>query len=235
MHKNIVLVIGHDPEKIMSKFEVKKIQPFIKYRITDASKIKQMQLLYLNELNKYNGNLNHLIKQINDTDDIDYFYFFTRNLDHDCNGNAICNEQDGKWRSYNIVNENYSFPLKNGDYSNHSKKEYINWEAIHLNEEKKKLYSLTWDICHDIIKPSNDKELLIYNNMYKLKSYFSSFLSKDEYVKYNTSYWTNSVICNSEWFDMEDYDIKTWIISFYSKFIENLNAQEPLTIFEYDK
>jgi hypothetical protein len=60
-----------------------------------------------------------------------------------------------------------------------------------------------------------------------------NFKTKDNYIKYNTSYWNYAVIKDGIWTDTENKDSLEWVNNFYETFVEPLNDDELITIYEY--
>ena len=56
---------------------------------------------------------------------------------------------------------------------------------------------------------------------------------KDNYIKYNTSYWNYAVIKDGVWEDTDNHNSIDWVINFYETFVEPLNDDELITIYEY--
>ena len=71
--------------------------------------------------------------------------------------------------------------------------------------------------------------------MQNIVGYFESFKDDVQYVKYNTSFFTNAVVINGTWFDMDDCEPFGWVINFYDNYIKNLNEDKLITIFECTK
>ena len=71
--------------------------------------------------------------------------------------------------------------------------------------------------------------------MRHLTDYFKNFKNKEEYIKYNSSFFTNAVILNGKWIDMEDFDYSDWIINYFNNYISKLKNDELISIFECTK
>ena len=240
-----VLVIGEDPEAQIAKFdEMIDVEPYVLYQYKDRSKIRKLQIeIYKNYL-KTVSNLqerNLVIDKINElkkTSDEQYFLSLSELHQLDENKNIITSDNpDGKWLTCELGGRMYSDYLK--DLTNKSitsgKKNEIDWSEIHLNKEVVNKYKRTWELCVEGIKSETPTDSLIINNMIHLTDYFKNFKNKEEYIKYNSSFFTNAIILNGKWFDMEDFDYSVWIIKYFERFISKMDNNELITIFECTK
>ena len=240
-----VLVIGEDPEAQIAKFdEMIDVEPYVLYQYKDRSKIRKLQIeIYKNYL-KTVSNLqerNLVIDKINElkkTSDEQYFLSLSELHQLDENKNIITSDNpDGKWLTCELGGRMYSDYLK--DLTNKSitsgKKNEIDWSEIHLNKEVVNKYKRTWELCVEGIKSETPTDSLIINNMIHLTDYFKNFKNKEEYIKYNSSFFTNAIILNGKWFDMEYFDYSVWIIKYFERFISKMDNNELITIFECTK
>ena len=60
-----------------------------------------------------------------------------------------------------------------------------------------------------------------------------NFTNKEEYVTYNSAFWTAAVVDQNGWKDMsEAKSTKDWVLNFHSSFLQGLDNNTLLTIFE---
>lgn len=231
-----VLVIGDKPEEQMELFNSSiKGEKYIKYYIKDSKSIYNKTIKTLETLIKQHGNsyLNSYLDDIKDMTDIEYFSSLTKDLIHDEEGNAWDDSnQNGKWVNYKLGDE-FSTPLisLNGEKKFQIKKGEVDWNKMHLNDSN--LYSKTWDLVMGTIIPQTPNEVHIQSVMSPHEEYLKSFGTKENYINFNTSYWNYAVVKDSSWVDMDNKNSFEWVGQFYNTFIEPLDDDTLLTIFEY--
>lgn len=241
-----VMVIGDNPESLMEKYNAQlKVEPFIKYYYKDAEKLKQSVVNVLEGLIKGSSEftltefqldyLKDSLQQTREMSTFDYYSQLTQNLKLDEDGNAWCdNNPDGKWSSYSLGN-NLSIPfiLNDGREVYQARKGDINWNLIHMNNVE--IYKTVWALIKEGEHPSNEQEEQILQNMKNQTEYFSQFSTVDDYVAHNCSYWTYAVLSTSGWIDVDSSgnNSKDWIKKYYDYFIESLDKDTLLTIYEY--
>jgi len=240
-----VLVIGEDPEAQISKFdEMIDVEPYVLYQYKDRSKIRKLQIeIYKNYLKtvKKLQERNLVIDKINELkklSDEQYFLSLSELHQLDKNKNIITSDNpDGKWLTCEVGGRFYSEFLKdfNGTPITSGKRSEINWPKIHLNKDDINKYQRTWELCVEGVKTETPTDFLIVNNMRHLTDYFKNFKNKEEYIKYNSSFFTNAVVLDGKWYDMEDNDYSNWIINYFEQFILNPHGDELITIFECTK
>jgi hypothetical protein len=247
-----LLVIGDNPEDMMKKYnEDYEVEPYIKYYFKDKDKLFKNRIKIFEEIlkNKEYFSNQKLIDEIRISlskmrrmDSFDYYRDLTVGLTYDENGNAITDENpDSRYSTYSQT-LNFINPLYITDENNNTKevttatKGEINWDLLHLNPERKLIFSNTWELCVDKREPQNDIEQTILNNMKNADKYFNRFNSKNDYVLYNTSFWTYAILTEKTgWIDMDDMTDFEWIINFFDNYIKPLDDNERLTIFECRK
>lgn len=236
-----VMVVGENPELQMSKFNSSlKVQPFLKYKIEDASELHKKAILTVEkmiiEMNDNSIVLEYLhnhLSEIKDMTDIEYFSFLTKNLKHDEDGNAWDDTNpNGKWTTYQNGNENSIELIKyDGTKVMQCRKGEVDWSKIHL--AKQQIYKRTWEMVVENQEPKHDADKIMLGIMGEQKDYLLNFKTKDNYIKYNTSYWNYAVIKDGIWMDTENKDSIEWVNNFYDTFVEPLNDNELITIYEY--
>lgn len=238
-----VLVIGENPDNIIRKYDssVECETPYIIYKYEDrknirATKIKIYEQLigtYENERNKQL--LIDEFEKIKQMTDDEYYATLLGSNELDSDNNIITTEnRNGKFQSYEMGGKIYSKYIVNndGNYTCSCKKNKIGWHILHRNKEKVKIYEKTWDLCVNNVKPIGSLEQKMFDNMSKYNGYFNNFKSKEEYVLVSTSFFTNAIIFEDKWFDMENENQTDWICNFYDRFIEKIKNEELITIYE---
>jgi hypothetical protein len=233
-----LMVIGDKPELLMKNFDVnKKVDKYIKYQFKDVSHIKENTLLVLSELLKQKNVNKKLIEEeineISEMSDIEFYSSLTKDLECDEDGNAWSIENpNGKWVTYQ-GSSNYSTPLRifNGQTVFQAKKRDVDWKSLHLFHSD--VYSKVWDMVINDEKPNSFHDDVLYKNMKPHKQYILSFGTKENYVKYNTSYWCYAIIRGNVWEDANDKPIQEWVETFFDKYIKPLDDEELITIYEY--
>ena len=241
-----VLVIGENPEEQISKFDEMSdaSEPYVLYSYKDISKYRKLQIEVYKTYLKSTKDLqsrNLLINKINELKNISDDAYYTQLGEYqqfDPNKNIVTSDNpDGKWLTCEIGGRMYSEKLIGFDNKGitSGKKSEINWFEIHLKPEIVGKYQRTWELCVEKLQPKTTNDHLILNNMKNIVGYFENFLNKEQYAKYNSSFFTNAIIINGKWLDMEDGDYSEWVINYFVKFISKLKGDELITIFECTK
>jgi len=238
-----VLVIGDNPEKQMANFDVNNdLKDFyVLYKFNDMGKIRKNKISCYEELLKQQFNKNdkesiekelHRLKSLSDEE---YYQYLGELYTYDSDKNIISNENpNGKWLTSEIGGKIFSNFLKdfNDNGISTCKKSDVCWDLTHRRIDKVNLYSRTWDLCVDNKNPESDRDYRILNNMKLYSSYFKTFKDKNEYVDMSTSFWTYAIIQDGIWKDMEFENEKDWCINFYNNYVDGINADTKITIFE---
>lgn len=242
-----VLVKGDEPEKLMSKYDASlKVKPYIKYKYLDAEKLKQNSVKILTDIiNKHDlfglkkdalDFYKEKLKAISSMTSFDYYTFITSGMFYDEDGNALSEENpNGKWDKYNL-GKNFSYPFKlvDGSESYQAYAKDINWELMHMNTDRVKLFETIWALAIDGDDPSDENEAKLKELWESRKNYLSNFKSADEFAAHNCAYWNYAYLDENGWVDMDDSKGETeWITNFFDRFIEPLDDKAKLTIFEY--
>lgn len=233
-----LIVIGENPQLLMEEYNAnKKVEKYIKYQFKDVLNIKENTLAFLSALlNQKNINkslIEEEIADINEMSDIEFYSSLTKDLECDDDGNAWTSDNpNGKWTEYQPSSiYSTSLRLLNGQTVFQSKKKHIDWNTMHGFQSE--MYSNVWDMVINDKKPSNFHDEILYNNMKGHKNYLLQFKTKDNYISYNTSYWNYAILNKNGWDDANDKPIDEWIKNFYKTFIEPLDDEELITIYEY--
>lgn len=241
-----VLVIGDNPDDLMEKYRAdREVEKYVKYKFEDAEHIRKTTLetyRLLLEQDKFSMNnhykdlFNSRKTEIESMSTFDFFMQITEGMEIDDNGYAWTTENpDGKWLKCQLGGTYVvPFSLLNGTSTYQSIKGEIDWKAMHLNRSD--LYSRTWDIIKNGDEPKTEQDERILSHQNALKPMLEQFQTKEDYVVYNTSYWTYAVLTEDGWVDADDdVDALTWIRDFFDKFIVSLNPNTKLTIYEFQK
>ena len=83
-------------------------------------------------------------------------------------------------------------------------------------------------------EPENDYEKQIYENMKDKTSYFMKFETKDNYIISNTAFWGYAFLSEETgWQDASEIEDQfVWMANYYNMFIDLLNDDTLLTIYE---
>ena len=238
-----VLVIGDKPDEQIAKFDENiDVEPYILYHYKDRAKYKKLQIeVYKKYLKttKILRDKNVLIDKINSLKkmgDDDFYSSLSEIYYLDNNKNIISTDNPlGRWTTCEQNGEIYSKKLinKNGDFITSAIKSDIDWNVLHNYQAEVDKYSRTWELCVENQQPETTNDINIVKNMQNIVGYFEKFEDATQYIKYNTSFFTNAVVVDGAWLDMGDYDPFEWVINFYDKFIKNTSNNMLLTIYEY--
>lgn len=242
-----ILVVGENPDNLLSKYNKNlHYEPYIKFAKNNASQLKKEKIQILERIQQNSSNLhlspiqldllNVSLSELKKMSDEDYFMSFTADYKHDNEGNAISTDNpNGKWSSYTVGKDfSYPFKLKNGNLVFQCHVNDVNWSTMHLANTD--IYDKAWDIIHQKITPTSKLEQTIFSNFDVLKEQISHFSSKEEYIKYNCSYYTYAYLDSNGWVDIEDCSNQyNWITTFYERFILPLQNNEIISIYEYKK
>ena len=85
-------------------------------------------------------------------------------------------------------------------------------------------------------EPINDNEKNIYENMKNRTAYFQKFKNKETYVVHSTAFWGYAFLDDNKWVDMDsEPDEFSWVSNFFEKYIDPLDENTLLTIYECRK
>lgn len=245
-----VMVVGDNPDEIMAKYDVnRKVEPYIKYRYTDAkllheSKIEECKKII--KLLKSRKDISHNYASIyeqrlssyTNMTDFEYYTTLTADMDYDDDCNALsCENPKAEWETANIASH-FALPLPVNvdgviEYKYQAKAGDVNWDLIHLSNVKQ--YELLWKLFHKEVEPSNDQEKKLYKTIKKQKKYYNTFKNMDEFVTYNASYWNYAFVTEDKWIDADGYQNFEWIKNYYERFIKTLDKNAQITIYECTK
>jgi hypothetical protein len=242
-----VLVIGENPDEIMSNFDemLELKEPYVLYQHKNKNIYRKQKIDYYKQfLKTFDGSAskNIIITKINELkkmSDEQYYNSLGETYDFDKDNNIITiDNPNGRWITCEKGGRIFYDKLKDKTGKNivEGKVCEIDWLKIHREQSLVELYSKTWDLCVNKLEPKTGEDNIILNNMKPHIDMFKNFVGgKEQYVNYNTSFWTNAIVINNEWFDMENKDYSDWIINFYDKNILSLSENELVTIYECTK
>lgn len=250
-----ILVIGDNPDEIINKYSADNVNGKQLYlRRNDAENHRQNKIKLLKE--SLNNNSSSLTEQqksltidyiniLSEMTDLDYFLDITEGCTYDentgdaykaFNPNAFYKSVRSPQKVFEEYAEESGFcnPFKLfDDYISYSaEKKDIDWSRNHLFN--KHVYEITWDMVVNGMKPRNEAENTIYENMKNRKGYFKNFKDKDDFVNYSTSFWTYGIATEEKYEDADEIgiDMNSWIKNFYDNYIKNLPDNTLLTIYE---
>ena len=239
-----VLVIGDNPDEQMMTFDIGQDleEPYILYKYSEREQLKEKKiklyegLLYELDNNKYGDTIRKELEKLKKTSTDAFYLSLSDNYGLDNEMNIITYENpNGKWFSCEKGGKLYSNYLKNkeGEFIVSAKKNQIDWDYVHMNNDKVLKYNRTWEMCVENDKPITESDINIYNNMSSLnKQYFERFGSKEMFINMSCSFHTYAVCNNGLWSDMEFVNEFNWIPNFYKKFVDLIKDDELFTIYE---
>lgn len=244
-----VMCVGKNPEEIMSKYgKNKKVEPYVKYKFSDAKAYKEGAILALEKSleskEKFEGRSDEFfdimemrIEGLKRMSDIDYFLEMTEGMDYDEDQNAVTDENpDGKWYSCKLATDQfYPLVLKDGTNSFSAKNSDIDWEKVHMEQSKVLMYLRVWDMVIGGAAPETDKEKIMYNHMSGQKDYLLKFGSRENYAKYCSAYWCTAFVDENGWHDAwadRVKDFNEWILNFYDRFVKDLSPDDNVMVFD---
>ena len=240
-----VMVIGDDVDSLMNKYKLNaKVPQYIKYYYKDAEVLKNKNIAYLNAILDINTDtindnqkdcLKNRIDELMAMSSDDFYFDLTYGLDYDNEYNALSIANPlGKWSSYKIGDLFSPYLILNdGTMTHQSTNLNIDWKKT--SSENIEMYSTAWDVIKGIIEPKTEIAKKIISNIDTIKTTLSPFSLKEEYVKFNTTFWTYAVLDKNGWVDMDDSNYINWVLKFDERFINHLKPNDTITILEYKK
>jgi len=237
------IVAGENPEELMKPYDKKiSVEPYILYNYKDAHKLKK---LYIESCKAEviecttpleQDDINDEIDYVTQLNDEDFFEYFTGEYEKDDEGNAISTKnKKGKWTSYQL-GKFFSVPFitLDGIETFQEYKKNIDWYRIHLHGQE--IYKRAWEMVMENSEPINDNEKNIYENMKNRTAYFQKFKNKETYVVHSTAFWGYAFLDDNKWVDMDsEPDEFSWVSNFFEKYIDPLDENTLLTIYECRK
>lgn len=250
-----VLVIGDNPDTIIQQYNADNINFRKKHlflKRNDAKQHKQTKIKILKE--SFNNNsltlqqkelTKEYISILEEMSDLEYFLDITQDCTYDeqtgdaykeFNPNACYKSVRSPQKVFEESGEESGFcnPFKlKDDYISYSAyKNDIDWSLNHLYNQH--VYKITWEMIKEGKKPRTQAEKTIKKNMENRKGYFDNFKNKEDYITYNTSFWTYGIATENKYEDPDELNIpmNDWIKGFYDNYIKNLPEDTLLTIYE---
>jgi len=259
MNENIrtLLVIGEDHESIAAKYSTS--HPDTKYlsaRVIDAAEIRGDFLVSIlseiSSLQKPGCILSKSEKEkrlrynklsyfkYNAMSDMEFFQDFTRNWEHDSEGNAYSDYNpyamymdekcyDDQIRRDQSLNSFVSRPfvLKDGSRVFSAKVGDVDWEKTNNFPEA----SLIWDLSVEGRAPKTDKEKYLQMQYVELDAYFRRFMNKEDFLKRHRLFSTHFVATKYGCISNTYYD-NHWSIAYYNRFLRYLDSSERITLYD---
>ena len=238
------IVAGENPEELMKPYDSKTlVDKYIVYKYEDAKKIKNNTLKMYEELLK-SKHISEVDKQyyeeeydeLKEMSDEDAYYFLTYEYEYDDEGNAVSNKNPNGKYSFYQKGKLFSVPFITYDGREvfQARKKEIDWFKMHLNNQE--IYRVAWEMVMEGKKPSNPNEENIYNNMKNRTAYFQAFGNKENYVIHSTAFWAYAFVDENGWTELDEGTNQfDWVSNFYEKYIEPLDENTLLTIYECKK
>ncbi len=243
----VCIVAGENPEKLMEQYSTLSGngEKHVLFKYSDAKNLQQRHITLLESLIEkaglpphYVDNLKEELKDIKEMEPDDFFLTMTSEYEHDPEtGDAYTTENpNGKWRAYEM-GKFFSVPFKTlkGEEVFQARKKDIDWDVMHLNNQE--VYKGAWEVVMEKRKPKNEQEKVIYDNMKNRTTYFEKYGDKKTYVISNTAFWGYAFLSEKEgWKELEpNVNQFVWVSQFYHRFIEPLDDNTLLTIYECTK
>lgn len=240
----VCIVAGENPEELMEPYgtlngDGKK---HVLFKYSEAKKLQERQIaLYESLIQKaglpapYVASLKEELKDIKEMEPEDFFLTMTADYEHDPEtGDAYTIENpNGKWRSY-AMGKFFSVPFTTltGEQLFQARKKDINWDVMHLSNQA--TYKGAWETVMEGRKPKDEQEQLIYDNMKNRTTYFEKYGDKKTYVISNTAFWGYAFLSEKEgWKELEpNINQFVWVSQFFDRFIEPLDDNTLITIYE---
>ena len=115
---------------------------------------------------------------------------------------------------------------------NQAKKGDIDWDTMCTKSLEP--YRIAWETVIEKRKPEGEIEENIYNNMKTHVGYLQKFENKEDYMVHCGAFWAYAFATAQGWDSLDTFSgtLNDWKKNFYSKFIENLDDNILLTIYE---
>lgn len=243
-----VMAVGEEPKKMLEKYGADyEVEPYVKYKYLDAKKYQQASIKTLEKLlsdadkigiqPSIKETLKTRLEDLKKLTSFEYYRQLTDGMYYDENGNALSSENPNKHWNTCRMGKNFSMPLIliNGEEAYSARVKDVDWELMtHTDPKIIKMYENTWEIVMEGKEPSTDEEKTIFEAMKDKEAYLSKFKTKEEYVKYSTSYFNYAFVDKDGWVDIDDFEgtETEWVSGYYDRFIKNLDPNALVTIFE---
>ena len=239
-----LIVVGENHRELVSKYDKNlKVEPFIAIRFSEAKKYHDKYVNFYQSVidnNTISEEMKEMAKltldEIKNQDDIDFYIDLCDNLDYEINedtGDAYCTKNPNGFYDHCKIGKELSMPLKDleGNEIFSARKSEIDWSAIHLANTYP--YEVAWDTVMDGKNPQGKREEELYENMKNRTGYFEKFGNKENYVACSTAFWGYAFLDKNGWVELEDnMDQFEWVTNFYSRFVEPLDDNELITVYE---
>lgn len=240
----VTIVAGENHKNIIEKYnENNEVEQYVKMKfdVNELTKLKNFYVefhkkLALESSNKEEKNY-HIEKALlyKTMQPLDFYYEINEDEDFDEETGDVLSVKNpnGKFTSCGIgLFMSVPFCLKDGTTSFSAKKKDIDWSKCHLAHQD--VYAAAWDMVMGSKKPENEEEQIIYDNMKNREGYFLKFGTRENYIITSTAFWGYAFVSETNgWSEMEiDTNQFEWVNDFFGRFIEPLDEDTLLTIYE---
>ena len=247
MEKNrhfTLVVIGDNPEELIKPFDRNlEVEPYTLYEFKRAkeyhdSYVASYQALY--DLTPDEDRKKEVIKETLDhlkaIDDSDFYLELTEGEELDPEtGDLIATENPNGKYDYARLGKDLCVPLidKEGNEVFTALKKDVDWEKVHMEPEKVKVYQRTWEMVVEGSEPKDENEKIVYEHMKNRTVYFDFWKTKENYVKGSCAFWGYAVVDQNGWVELEDDMSQVeWISNFYDHYIKDLPEDTRISIYE---
>jgi hypothetical protein len=239
------MVVGDNPDELMARYDMsREVEPYVKFKYKDREKMQKNAIKVMKEIvanpklfnmtDFQSDAFKNQLAKIEALTPFEYYSMVTAGLYYNEDGDAMSDEnEEGKWRTYRL-GKNFSVPLKllDGTETYQARNKDIDWSEMHMTNDM--VYRRVWRMVVEKDEPQNEEERAIYENMRDKDNYFSNFDNEDDYATYNTSYWNFAYLDKDGWKALDEDGVEQfeWISKYYYRFVENLDPDALVTIYE---
>lgn len=255
-----ILVAGDNHEEIIKKYDAEtKVAPYLYIERSTVGDRKKKYIQTLTEMlspeydnlktydgltvktpNEYLQNMKTLLENISDD-------LFFNSISMDCTidekGDAYSTKNPNGYYLYPFCPQtrfkkdgeegHFSIPftLVDGTQSYSAKKGEIDWNIMHMNNTH--LYERVWEMVVEDSEPQDEEEEALFNSMHNRIKYFENFADKEAYVNHSCSFWCYGFATEKSFNELDFHTKDTdWVKNFYRDYIEPLDDDTLLTIYE---
>lgn len=239
-----LMIVGENPKEIIEKYGSDyKTEPYVKYKYLEAKKYQSAAIKAIKAILDKSDTigiqpniveaLQGRLETLNQLTPFEYYRELTDGMYYNEDGDALSEENPNVKYNTCRLGRNFCIPLtlKDGSESYSALAKDVDWES--MKGRNKEVYEAAWELVMEGREPINEQEKTIYESMKDKDAYLSNFKTKEEYVTYSTSFWYYAYADKNGWVDVDDCDSEgKWIKEFYSRFIEKLNPNDVVSIYE---
>ena len=238
------MVVGENPMELVKPYDESiEVDEYVVYKKEDAHKIKETEvnvLKYAMEkkgMDKLKPTLMRQYAALKSMTDDQFFrmkadgyekYYMNKR------GDIVSRENLAGRYDYISKGRRFATLLKTVDDRETWQARCRDVDFASMHRVNDSTYETVWEMFKEGRKPANEVEETLYKNMNTLGNYFDSFDSKDDYVAYNSSLFYYAYLDKKTgWKDMDDaIDPKKWVREFYDTYIEPIDPDALISIFE---